>query len=125
MYKRFWLILAVTILTDVTVLKISEFSVFIPLRWVISLIFSLVLPGYCLLEALFSPNEIDLVVKACLSVILSFCLLALVGLLINYLFGNITLLNLMIFISFEIIILATIGGLKHSRFQATRNIIVD
>jgi len=102
-------------MTDVTVLEIGEYPVFMPLRWVISLIFSLVLPGYCLLEALFPPNEIDLVVKACLSVILSFCLLALVGLALNYLFGDISLLNLLFFISFEIISLATLGGLRHSR----------
>ncbi len=121
MLRRFWVILIFTLLSNVTVALTDSSSVLVSFRWVICLLFSLFLPGYCLLDVLFPSNEIGSVIRVCLSIFLSFCIVALVGLFVNYIFGAITILNLMVFISFVNIVLAVIKVINHNNLAAQDN----
>ena len=53
-------------------------------RYLFSSVFVLFLPGYSLIKALFSSNELDNIERLALSVGLSLALVPLVGLLLNY-----------------------------------------
>jgi uncharacterized membrane protein len=112
--KRLWYALVITVTADLLVFTIGGDSVLLPLRWLVGFVFSLILPGYCLLGALSLKKELRIAETICLSVILSFGILALNGLLVNSLFGRIDLIALMLFLSLEVLALMTVAV---SRYQ--------
>ena len=111
--RRLWFAAILTVIADLLVFTIGGDSVLLPLRWFVSLVFSLVLPGFCLLGALFPKKELGIAETTCLSVILSFGILALDGLLVNSLFGKIDLVPVMLFLSLEVLALTIIAVFTH------------
>lgn len=101
--RYLWFVAILTVTADVLVFAIGSDSVLLPLRWFVSLVFSLVLPGYCLLGALFLKKELGIAATICLSVISSVTILALNGLLVNSLLGRIDLMLLMLFLTLEVL----------------------
>jgi uncharacterized membrane protein len=94
-------------------MAIRSDSVLLPLRWFVGLAFSLVLPGYCLLGALFPKKELEIAETICLSVISSFGILTLNGLLVNSLLGRIDLVVLVCFLSLEVLALTMLTVFRH------------
>jgi len=103
--RRLWSAAILTAAADFLVFAINVDSMLLPLRWLVAFAFSLVLPGYCLLGALALERELGIAETICLSVILSFGILALNGLLVNSMLGRIDLMPLMLFLSFEVLAL--------------------
>jgi uncharacterized membrane protein len=110
---RLWFAAILTVTADFLVFAIGGDSVLLPLRWFVTLVFSLVLPGYCLLGALVLEKELGIAETICLSVILSFGILALNGLLVNSLLGKIDLMLLMLFLSLEVLALAMVTVFRY------------
>lgn len=106
--RRLWFAIILTVVANFAVFTISGDSPLLPLRWFASLVFSLVLPGYCLLGASFPKKELGSAETICLSVILSFGILALDGLLVSSLFGEMDIMTIMLFSSLEVLALMII-----------------
>ena len=111
--RRLWSAAILTVTADFLVFAAGDDSVLLPLRWLVTLVFSLVLPGYCLLGALVLEKELGIAETICLSVILSFGVLALNGLLVNSLLGRIDLIVLMLFLSLEVLALTIVTVFRH------------
>ena len=111
--RRLWFAAILVVTADFLILAIGTDSVLLPLRWLVSIVFSLVLPGYCLVVALFSKKELGIAETICLSVVSSFGILALNGLLVNSLLGRIDLVLLMCFLSLEVLSLIMSTVFKH------------
>ena len=80
-HQWFAIIALFTLLTIVAVYIIPENSDFVAIRYVFGFIFPVVLPGYCLVNALFvKGNKLDLIEETVLSVALSFGIAGLIGL---------------------------------------------
>lgn len=118
--KRLWYALIMTLTADFLVFTIGGDSVLLPLRWLVGFVFSLILPGYCLLGALALKKELRIAETICLSVILSFGILALNGLLVNSLFGRIDLMALMLFLSLEVLALMTVAVSRYQEQSVSR-----
>jgi uncharacterized membrane protein len=111
--RRLWSAAILTVTADFLVFAIGGDSLLLPLRWLVAFVFSLILPGYCLLGALVLKKELGIAETICLSVILSFGILALNGLLVNSLLGRIDLMPLMLFLSFEVLALMMVTVFRH------------
>jgi uncharacterized membrane protein len=122
--RRLWFATILTVTADLSVFAIGGDSVLLPLRWFVSLVFCLVLPGYFILGALFSKKELGIAETVCLSVILSFGILALDGLLVNSFFGKIDLMPLMLLLSLEVLALMTTTVFRYRR-QAVSELKID
>jgi uncharacterized membrane protein len=109
---RFFIVTALAVLAACLIFLISVNSILIPVRWFFGFVLSLILPGYCLLQALFPQKEMNMAEMLCLVPSLSFLILALDGLLVNFLFGNLDVLLLMLFLSGEILTLNTIAAFE-------------
>jgi uncharacterized membrane protein len=124
-----------TVTADFLVFTIGGDSVLLPLRWFVGSVFSLIFPGYCLLGALLLKKELGIAETICLSVTLSFGILALNGLLVNSLFGKIDLVLLMLFLSLEVLALTMVtvfryqgqsilkGKIDAARFDVAHSIV--
>jgi hypothetical protein len=81
----FWIIIALSISTTISVFTIPENSApYIYIRYILGSVFVVFLPGYSLIKALFPTREIDNIERTALSIGMSLALVPLVGLLLNY-----------------------------------------
>jgi hypothetical protein len=103
-YLRFWerniwlyLSLVVSFTAIFAIYAIPSESPFVALRWALSLLLVLFIPGYLTLEALFpGGGQLDTIERLALSVALSLTLVMFVGLLLNYSPGGIRLSSILI-----------------------------
>jgi len=113
--KRLWLwiVIALTVTTNILVFLVSEQSVLIPIRWVVGYSFCFFIPGYCAVKVLFPKKELDIVETVLISVALSLAIIPLVGLVANFVIGSIALPPIMFSLSLVVFILASTAYLKH------------
>jgi uncharacterized membrane protein len=79
--RWFEIVVSYTILTMLVVYSVPSDSIFFAVRYLFSFVFLAFVPGYCLVNLLFSRgNQLELVEKIVLSVALSFGVTGLVGL---------------------------------------------
>lgn len=109
----FWIIVALTVTTNILVFQISEQSILLPIRWVIGYLFCFFIPGYCAIKLLFPKRELDAVETVIFSVALSLAIIPLVGLVVNFVIGSIALPFIMFSLSLLVFTLALTAYLKH------------
>jgi uncharacterized membrane protein len=94
----------------------GEFSGFLIPRYIFSFIFVSFLPGYCLVNVLFTgKNKIDLIETLVLSVALSFGLAGLIGLFLGLSPIGIGLDQIAVSLSVLVLVLATIAFVRKRR----------
>lgn len=108
----FWIIIALAVTTNILVFQVSEQSVLMPIRWVVGYSFCFFVPGYCAIKVLFPKKELDIVETMLLSIALSLAILPLVGLVVNFVVGNIALPPIMFSLSLVVFISASTAYLK-------------
>ena len=109
----FWIIISLTVITNMLVFLVSEQSFLMPIRWVVGYLFCFFIPGYCAIKLLFPKKELDVVETIILSVALSLAIIPMVGLVVNFVVGSIALPPIMLFLSLVVFILASTAYLKH------------
>jgi uncharacterized membrane protein len=93
-----------------------DFSITLVPRYVLSFIFIVYLPGYCLVNILFlGKNKIDFVEQLVLSVALSFGLTGLVGLFLGLSPIGINFTSITVSLSLLVLVLAIIALVRKSR----------
>jgi hypothetical protein len=81
----YWFTLILSVITTVFVFTIAEnTSPLMYMRYVLSILFVLWLPGYVLIKALFPTREIDAIERIALSIGMSLVLVPVTGLILNY-----------------------------------------
>jgi len=81
----YWFTLILSVITTVIVFTIVENTYpLIYMRYVLSILFVLWLPGYVLIKALFPTREIDAIERVVLSIGMSLALVPITGLILNY-----------------------------------------
>jgi len=81
----YWIIIAIAAITTTLIFTVPEDAYpIVYVRYVLSSIFVLFLPGYSFTKALFPTKEWDIIERTALSIGLSLALVALIGLLLNY-----------------------------------------
>jgi len=116
----FWIIIALSISTTISVFTIPENSApYIYIRYILGSVFVVFLPGYSLIKALFPTREIDNIERTALSIGMSLALVPLVGLLLNYTPWGIRLTPVTLSLLSLTTILTTIG-LQREYTQKTR-----
>ena len=109
---RLWIVVSLTVITNILVFWISEQSVFLPLRLVAGYLFCFFIPGYCTINLMFSKKELDIGEKAILSVAVSLAIIPLVGLLVNFATGSLALPSIMLSLSTLVLALTIAAYLK-------------
>jgi uncharacterized membrane protein len=109
----FWITLILLGLSIIIVgIVPKEESSLTPARYVLSFVFILFIPGYCLIEAMFpAKDSLDIVERFALSIALSFTITALTGLLLNFTpFGinSVSVLTTLSIITFLLTVVALI-----------------
>jgi hypothetical protein len=81
----FWALAAVSLITLLSIFVIPQYAPFIYIRYVSGALYVLYLPGYALIEALYSKaEELDQLERLALSIGLSLAVVPLLGLVLNY-----------------------------------------
>lgn len=110
-----WIVIGLTLVTNISVFMISEQSVLVPVRWVIGYLFCFFIPGFCSVKVLFPNKELDVIETVLLSVGLSLAILPIVGLLVNFVMGSIALPFILFSLSLLVLTLALTAYLKHGK----------
>ncbi len=112
--RWFGIVLAFTALTMLCTYVIPVDSPLVYLRYVVSIVFVFLVPGYCLVSILFrKKNKLDIIEKAVLSVALSFGIAGLAGLFLGL--SPIGINSTPIAVSLIVLVLATVAFLLKRR----------
>jgi hypothetical protein len=111
-----WCVYAILALTIITIYIGNIYSITSPLRYVLGSIFTLYIPGYVLVEALY-PYEKDLkpLERVALSIGLSLAIVPLIGLILNYTPYGIRLNPIIASLSIYTIALSLIAAYRKQR----------
>ncbi len=114
--RWFGIILAFTALTMLCTYVIPADSPLVYLRYVVSIAFVFLVPGYCLVNILFRrKNKLDIIEKAVLSVALSFGIAGLAGLFLGLSPIGIGFTSITVSLSIIVLALATVAFLLKRR----------
>ena len=114
--RWFGIIVLFTVLTMLIVYVIPGDSPFFIFRYVFGFIFVAILPGYCLVSALFAKeNKLDLIEEAVLSVALSFGIAGLTGLFLGLSPIGINFASITVSLSAIVLVLAVVAFIRKSR----------
>jgi hypothetical protein len=115
----FWSVVAVTALTLVSIYLIPSSAPWSAVRIIVGGIFTLIMPGFSILQLIFPAKNISNLERFVLSLGLSLALLPLIGLVFAYTPFGIRLLPLVIFLSLLCISISTIGAYRKYRLSKT------
>jgi uncharacterized membrane protein len=114
----FGIIVLFTVLTMLVVYVVSSDSPVAILRYVLGFVFVVSLPGYCLVNVLFSgKNRLDLIEETSLSVALSFGLAGLAGLFLGLSPIGINFTSITVSLSVIVLILAVVAFLRKRSYE--------
>lgn len=114
--RWFEIIVGFTVLTLIFTYLVPPDSFLVFLRYGLSFLFIVFLPGYCLVNILFlAKNKIDLIEKLVLSVALSFGLTGIVGLFLGLSPIGMNFLSITISMSILVLVLAMIAFVRKTR----------
>jgi len=82
--KWLYVVLTLVVGTFAAVYALPPGNAHVPIRWVLASLLAIFLPGYTTVQALFPAKTLDYTERFAFSVGLSFALLGLVGLILNY-----------------------------------------
>lgn len=117
----FHLVLALTLVTLLSIYVVPDVFPFVMLRWIMGSVFVLFLPGYVSVQALFpSGKDLDEIERFALSVGLSLALTPLIGLLLNYTPWGIRLNPIMVSLCLFTFTVAFVGVYREYRRCARR-----
>jgi len=117
----FWAALAATLLSVAFVFATSGFALY--LRYAFGGLLILFLPGYSLIETVYSKRELDELSRFALSIGLSLALVPLVGLALNYTPFGIRLLPITLSLAgLTVLLLVLAVRRKHASYMTTRGV---
>lgn len=93
----YWVVVALNIAATASVIIIPDTAFpTVYVRYLFGAILVLILPGFCLIKALFPQKEFDQIERAALAVGMSLVIVPLVAFLLNYTFWGITIITLIV-----------------------------
>jgi len=114
----FGIIVLFTVLTMLVVYFVPVDSWFIVVRYVFGFVFVASLPGYCLVNVLFSGNNrLDLIEETVLSVALSFGVAGIAGLFLGLSPIGIKVESITVSLSIIVLVLAIIAFIRKQKFE--------
>jgi uncharacterized membrane protein len=117
----FWVVLGSVALMAASIYFIPPVYPFVSIRYCVSGVFLLFLPGYVLMESFYPQvKTLDIIERFALNIGMSLVLVPLIGLLLNYSFLGITVDNIFTSLSLLIIILSIIGVWRNFRNFKTK-----
>ena len=105
----FYLTIFFSVTASLAAYEVPSYSILVPLRWILGLFLTILLPGFAGLKALFPTAESPIFERVPLSVGLSLVMDMLSGLAINFTPWRITLTPILTTLTAETILLATVG----------------
>lgn len=119
-------VITLSLLTAFIISIPIPFSIILPLRIVIGLLFVLLLPGYVLIAALFHrKGDLDWIERVTLSLGFSIVVASLIGLLLNYTPWGIRLNSVLISLSVFIISLSIVAAFRRIRLPVDERFFMD
>lgn len=119
-------VIVITLLTAFVISISIPFSIILPLRIVLGLLFVLLLPGYALIAALFpKKGDLDGIERVALSLGFSIVVASLIGLLLNYTPWGIKSNPVLISLSFFIISLSVAAAFRHINIPVDERFFMD
>lgn len=119
-------VIVITLLTAFVISIPIPFSIILPLRIVLGLLFILLLPGYALIAALFpKKGDLDGIERVALSLGFSIVVATLIGLLLNYTPRGIRLNSVLISLSFFIISLSVAAAFRRINLPVDERFFMD
>ena len=114
----FGIIVLFTVLTILVVYVVPVDSQFVVVRYVFGYVFVVSLPGYCLVNVLFSgKNRLDLIEEIVLSVALSFGIAGIVGLFLGLSPIGITFQPITVSLSAIVLILSAVAFMRKRNYE--------
>ena len=119
----YWIIMALTLVSAIAVLVISEVGTLAYIRYVSASLLVLFLPGYALLRAispsndqtLGQPNNMYSILRLSLSIVLSIVIVSLLGLILDFSPLGVTLDSLVLSLSLFTVLFSTIALFRERR----------
>jgi uncharacterized membrane protein len=119
----FGIIALFTVLTMLIVYVVPVDSQFVVVRYVFGYVFVVSLPGYCLVNALFSKgNKLDLIEETVLSVALSFGIAGIVGLFLGLSPIGINFTSITVSLSVIVLILSAVAFMRKRIYEKVTDI---
>ena len=114
----FGIIVLFTVLTMLVVYAVPVDSVFVAVRWVFGFAFVVSMPGYCLVNVLFTgKNKLDIIEETVLSVALSFGVAGIAGLFLGLSPIGITFEPITISLTAIVLVLAAVAFLRKLKLE--------
>jgi uncharacterized membrane protein len=114
----FGIIILFTVLTMLVVYAVPVDSVFVAVRWVFGFAFVVSMPGYCLVNVLFTgKNKLDIIEETVLSVALSFGVAGIAGLFLGLSPIGITFEPITISLTAIVLVLAAVAFLRKLKLE--------
>jgi uncharacterized membrane protein len=116
--RWFGIIVLFSVLTMVIVYLVPSDSPFLIFRYVFGFIFVAILPGYCLVNILFTKeNRLDLVEEAVLSVALSFGIAGIAGLFLGLSPIGISFTSITVSLSAIVLVLTVVAFIRKRSYE--------
>jgi uncharacterized membrane protein len=116
--RWFGIVVLFTVLTMLIVYFVPSDSPFLIFRYVFGFIFVAILPGYCLVNILFTKeNRLDLVEEAVLSVALSFGIAGLAGLFLGLSPIGINFTSITVSLSAIVLVLTAVAFIRKRSYE--------
>lgn len=115
----FYLTIFASVAASLIAYTVPSYSILVPLRWSLGLIFTILLPGFAALKALFPTAELPTYERVALSIGLSLVIDMLSGVAINGTPWGIRLTPILIILAAETIALSTVGLVRQIRSMRT------
>ncbi|MFA5364111.1 MAG: DUF1616 domain-containing protein [Candidatus Bathyarchaeia archaeon] len=114
----FWIMIALSIVTFITISFIPETGTLAGIRYVFAFIFVAFLPGYSLTQTLFPKEDsMDLIERTTFSIGISFAITALTGLFLSFTPFRLTLQTALPTLGGMVIVLAVLGLIRTYQTQ--------
>ena len=116
----FWALVGTSLVSTMVFFTVDINSPFVLLRYILGLVFILLLPGFSFLKTLFRATEISGLERITLSIGISIAISPLVGLVLNYSPWGVTLESVSIVLVLVTLILAVVGLFREYEFNNRR-----